>query len=60
MSHFLPSTREFHANQTAINGFLNPAAAALWNLRWQVAGYVAVNPSASHGELMGRFAPEAA
>lgn len=40
---------------TRLYDFVWPTAAALWNLRWQVAGYNAVRGSASVEELEARF-----
>ena len=35
--------------------FVWPTATAIWNLRWQVQGFVSVNPQANEEELAGRF-----
>lgn len=35
--------------------FVWPTSAALWNLRWQVRGFIEVNPNATVNELEGRF-----
>ena len=40
---------------TEIFDFLWPSAAALWNLRWQVKGFLDSVPNASEAELTGRF-----
>lgn len=55
MSLFFPSSREFHVELTRLYDFINPTGAALWNLRWQVAGYVAERPEAKQPELESRF-----
>lgn len=35
--------------------FVWPTAAAIWNLRWQVAGLVGTRPQITESELIGRF-----
>ena len=40
---------------TDLFDFVWPTSAAMWNLRWQVAGYMKVNPRATVGELESRF-----
>ena len=40
---------------TAFFHFMWPTAAALWNLRWQVAGFRAACPSCTERELESRF-----
>jgi hypothetical protein len=40
---------------TALFRFVWPTAAALWNLRWQVQGFVGVRSSAPAEELQHRF-----
>jgi hypothetical protein len=52
---FFDTTVEALNSITALYDFLWPTTAAIWNLRWQVAGYFAVRPSASVAELQARF-----
>lgn len=40
---------------TEIYDFIWPTAAAMWNLRWQVDGYLRASPNADTKELSGRF-----
>lgn len=40
---------------TELNDFLWTASNALWNLRWQVMGFIAANPNASRKQLSDRF-----
>ena len=50
--------REFRSLQSAADGLydlINPTAAAMWNLRSQVQGYVAERDDLSNEELHGRF-----
>ena len=43
-------------NQIAnIYDFVWPTSAALWNLRWQVKGFVDVNQKHKRGRVEGRF-----
>lgn len=52
---FFESTRNAHAQHTALYDFVWPTATAMWNLRWQVNGYLGVVPNASEGQLTARF-----
>ena len=52
---FFDTTIEALNAITALYDFLWPTAAAIWNLRWQVAGYCTVRPAASVPELQARF-----
>jgi hypothetical protein len=52
---YFASSRRFFVQVTELFDFIWPTAAAMWNLRWQVAGFVSVNPSAPIEELEGRF-----
>lgn len=45
-----------HAQITGLFDFIQPAAIAVWNLRWQVQGYLANVPKASSDDLSSRFA----
>lgn len=55
MAFFFTATRRAHEQITDLFSFVWPTAAAMWNLRWQVNGYLAVRPDASNQELAGRF-----
>lgn len=48
--------RDAHAQTTRLFDFVAPTAIALWNLRWQVQGYLAVIPNASQEDISARFA----
>ena len=52
---FFASSQEFVAQLTALYDLINPTAAAMWNLRWQVRGYLEEREHASNRELHGRF-----
>jgi hypothetical protein len=52
---YFASSRRFFVQVTNLFDFIWPTAAAMWNLRWQVAGYISVNPSAPIEEMEGRF-----
>lgn len=52
---FFQTSQALFTSLSALFDFIWPTAAAMWNLRWQVRGYVAVNPEASVEELDGRF-----
>jgi len=53
--HFFEATNAFRAQHIALFDFAYPAVAALWNLRWQVRGYVETKPDVSETELRDRF-----
>lgn len=55
MALLLDASRNFKRQLTALNDFMLPCAAALWNLRWQVRGYLEESPSVTQQELLGRF-----
>jgi hypothetical protein len=40
---------------TQLFDFVWPTLAAMWNLRWQVSGFVEVSPKATHADLYARF-----
>lgn len=40
---------------TALFQFVWPTAAALWNLRWQVSGFLAASPETPEAQLTARF-----
>jgi hypothetical protein len=52
---FFPCTRNTVDSLTKNFDFLWPTAAALWNLRWQVNGFVAATPNANETTIAGRF-----
>ena len=52
---FFPESREFQRELESLYDFVNPTAAAMWNLRWQVTGYLAEAPQAGAHELHSRF-----
>ena len=54
-SGMLPATPAFKRELARLNHFIWPAAGALWNLRWQVQGYLQSRPDASPTELGSRF-----
>ena len=53
--YFFKPSRHAADEITSLFGFVWPTAAALWNLRWQVAGYLDAVPDASVKELNDRF-----
>src|SRR5438309_2064445 len=53
--NFFPETAIFQRSQTDLFEFVWSTAAALWNLRWQVNGFLAVVPEATKEDLMSRF-----
>src|SRR4051812_18424230 len=55
MASFFESTLAFRRETTALFDFVTPTAVAMWNLRWQVGGYLQVVPEATKEELQGRF-----
>lgn len=55
MKLFFASSQAFHTRLTGLYDLINPTAAAMWNLRWQVRGYVDERPDADRRELHGRF-----
>ena len=48
-------TNDAAAEITRLFDFIWPTAIALWNLRWQVAGFLSVVPEATHDEVAARF-----
>jgi hypothetical protein len=53
--HFFPATRAAAVQITELFDFVWPTAAALWNLRWQVAGFLNEVPTATPKQLNDRF-----
>jgi hypothetical protein len=54
--YVLSATHDGHSQITRLFDFINPAAIALWNLRWQVKGFRDSYPEATHDTLSKRFA----
>ena len=52
---FFISSREIVSNITSVFDFVWPTAAAMWNLRWQVDGFLRADPAASEEMLVSRF-----
>lgn len=52
---FFNASRETFNQFTSLFDFLWPTAAAMWNLRWQVNGYLIAKPEATVQELQNRF-----
>ena len=52
---FFKETTNTRSEMTALYDFVWPTAVAMWNLRWQVHGYLSIRPNASIDELHGRF-----
>lgn len=50
-----PETDEAAREITRLFDFVWPTAAALWNLRWQVSGFLTAVPDASSQDVAGRF-----
>lgn len=55
MELFFPASRQAISQITSLFDFVWPTAAALWNLRWQVQGFIAEVPHASVDQLKQRF-----
>lgn len=53
---FFRSTKTAWESITDCFSFIWPAAAGLWNLRWQLIGYKSVNPNVTNDELTEKFA----
>jgi hypothetical protein len=49
-------SRDAHEQLTRLSDFISPTIVAMWNLRWQVQGFVTVRPTATQQELVQRFA----
>lgn len=52
---FFNTSRKAANRLTEIFDFAWPTTIALWNLRWQVEGYVKVKPDVNQSELTSRF-----
>jgi hypothetical protein len=55
MELFFPASRQAIRQVTSLFEFVWPTAAALWNLRWQVQGFIAEVPHATVDQLKQRF-----
>lgn len=54
--HFFESTKLLKAQITNLFDFIWPTATAIWNLRWQVHGYISVRDhTLSEAELFAKF-----
>jgi hypothetical protein len=45
-----------HAQITRLFDFMSPTIVAMWNLRWQVQGFVQAYPDATQQDIVKRFA----
>lgn len=54
--YFFTATENAHRQITRLFDFVWPTATAMWNLRWQVGGYLEAVPKATVAQLQGRFA----
>jgi len=54
-NYFFKATEGAHAQLTKLYDFVWPTASAMWNLRWQVAGYLQAVPNATVEQLKARF-----
>lgn len=52
---FFDSSKLLFAQVTDVFDFIWPTVSGMWNLRWQVNGYLTANPDASVDELKGKF-----
>ncbi|WP_407713241.1 hypothetical protein ACJJWD_13860 [Comamonas testosteroni] len=52
---FLIASRDSLNSLTTLFDFVWPTSAALWNLQWQVKGFIAQVPNATTEDLKGRF-----
>lgn len=52
---YFDTSRIIYEQLTEIFDFVWPTATGMWNLRWQVQGYVLANPETTVKELEGRF-----
>ncbi|QHI68769.1 hypothetical protein [Tichowtungia aerotolerans] len=54
-TYFFSASDSAHKQITGLFDFVWPTATAMWNLRWQVAGYLDAIPNATNTQLKGRF-----
>lgn len=52
---FFTASKEIATRLTEVFDFAWPTAAAMWNLRWQVDGFLRANPDAPDAMLINRF-----
>jgi hypothetical protein len=48
--------QDAHEQITRLSDFVSPTVVAMWNLRWQVNGFLSAYPEASQEDLVARFA----
>ena len=48
--------RDAHEQITHLSDFVSPTIVAMWNLRWQVQGFLGAYPGATQQEIVQRFA----
>lgn len=53
--YFFNATVNAHKQATYMFDFVWPTAAAMWNLRWQVNGYLQIVPTCTNEQLEARF-----
>ena len=53
--YFFQATQSAHTQITKVFDFAWPTATAMWNLRWQVGGFLKVVPTATVEQLNARF-----
>ena len=56
MAYIFQCAEDAHREITSIFDFVQPTVIALWNLRWQVQGFLLQVPGASADDLANRFA----
>lgn len=56
MANFFNETRFLALRNSQLFDFVHTSSVALWNLRWQVQGYVGARPQATADEISARFA----
>jgi hypothetical protein len=54
-AYFFAATESAHDQLTYLYDFVWPTTVAMWNLRWQVQGFMSVRPDATDKMLVGRF-----
>ena len=54
-SYFFTASEDASEEMAALFNFVWPTASALWNLRWQVKGFLAEAPNAPNDQLAQRF-----
>ena len=54
-TYFFSATESANKQITELYDFVWPTATAMWNLRWQVAGYDQIVPDATVAQLQARF-----